>query len=129
MSLLPNFCQGRGSNHLNQFNDNMSRGKGRRTGGPDNETLYQRYLSERLANESYEDWLLRLYGGYLPGTDPRYALNQSMPPPDGTNNMYSNSGADGRYKDNKSLYMKQFLNSINLSIGILLCITILAKKT
>ena len=66
---------------------------------------------------------------YSPGTNPDYALNVPMPPPDGKNNAYSNSGADGRYKDTKMLYEKDYLTTINLIIGILISLSVIAKKS
>lgn len=127
MSLLPNFCQGYGSSHMEDHDQNQDHIPSGYS-GPTDSVLYQRYLAQRRAGESYEDWLNRVNGGYLPGTNPNNPLNNPIPPPDGDNNYYSNTGADGRYKDNKAIYMKDYITTLNLGIGILLCLTIIAKN-
>jgi len=130
MSLLPNFCQGYGSSHMNNHSQNQQNIPTGYTGytGPTDSVLYQRYLAQRRAGESYEDWLNRVNGGFLPGTNPNNSLNNPMPPPSGGNDFYSNTGADGRYNDNKAMYMKDYITTLNLGIGILLCLTIIAKN-
>ena len=52
-----------------------------------------------------------------------------MPPPDGKNNAYSDSGSGGRYKDTKMLYEREYLTTINLIIGILISLSVIAKKS
>ena len=131
--MLPNFCQGNGSGHINEFaknidnvnaNNNIINSKNI---GPSQNILYQRYLANKRSNESYNNWLQRYYQSLLPGQDPNYALNQKIPKPDGKNNYYSNAGTGSRYKDYKKLYYKEYLNTINLGIAILICLLIVNK--
>jgi hypothetical protein len=125
--MLPDFCQGYGSSHIDKHTENQQKIP-TGTGGPSENVLNSRFLAEKLRGEEYDEWLNRINDGYLPGGNPNYALNNPIPPPDGENNYYSNSGADGRYKDNKAIYMKDYITTINLGIGILICISIIAKK-
>tara|TARA_X000000950_G_scaffold246350_1_gene303786 strand:+ start:322 stop:756 length:435 start_codon:yes stop_codon:yes gene_type:complete len=67
-----------------------------------------------------------LYGGYLPGEDSNYALNNDLNP-DG-NNLYSNSGLDNSLVDNKKRYYKSYATTIHLTLGILLSLFIIIKK-
>jgi hypothetical protein len=133
MSLLPNFCQGYGSQHMDNHNQNQQDQQNNpdlSTGysGPTDSVLYQRYLAQRRSGQSYQDWLNVVNGGFLPGTNPNNPLNTMMISSDGSKTFYSNTGADGRYKDNKATYMKDYITTINLGIGILVCLAIIAKN-
>jgi|SRR6056300_383073 len=123
--LLPNFCRGGNTDARNNWELNADKSKKQRT------TKKSKYDNSGLINlgeESEQDRINRLYGGYLPGTNPNNPLNQPIPPPDGENDYYSNTGAEGRYKDTKAVYEDDYLTTINLGIGILLSLYIITKK-
>ena len=131
--MLPNFCAGRGFDARNNFdkyvNDARGRDDVRRKTGPSSRTSNANRNALDNRNNDEKNRLKRLSSKYFPGTNPDYALNGPMPPPDGKNNAYSNSGADGRYKDTKMLYEKDYLTTINLIIGILISLSVIAKKS
>lgn len=124
--LLPNFCRGGNTQDRSNFDKDMDKKKDKK---PDVKPIgYDNSYIIDLGNENEQDRINRLNDGYLPGTNPNNPLNQSIPPPDGGNDYYSNTGAEGRYKDTKAIYEHDYLTSINLGIGILLTIYIISKK-
>ena len=125
--LLPNFCRGGNTDDRNNWENSADASKSVQKGSGGKYGNLNKNASDR-ANESEQERLNRLYGGYLPGTDPRYALNNPIPPPDGKNNHYSNTGAEGRYKDTKAIYEHDYLTTVNLGIGILLSLYIISQK-
>lgn len=128
--LLPNFCRGGNTENRSDWESNADKGgikSGSSKGKGKNKGLNANQRNR--GDESEQERINRLYGGYLPGTNPNNPLNQSMPPPDGENNYYSNTGAEGRYKDTKAIYKDDYLTTINLGIGILLSLYIISRKT
>lgn len=130
--MLPNFCAGRGFDARNNFDKYVNDGRGRddvkRTGVLSRTSNANKNALDNRNNDE-KNRLKNLSLKYFPGTNPDYALNGPMPPPDGKNNAHSNSGADGRYKDTKMLYEKDYLTTINLIIGILISLSVIAKKS
>ena len=118
--MLPNFCRGRGNNERNNFDKYVDAGvdTGERTGVLSSTTNANNNASNNL-NDDERNRSNSLKSKYLPGGNPNYLLNGPLPPPDGKNNAYSNSGADGRYKDTKMLYERDYLTTINLIIGLI----------
>tara|TARA_A100001015_G_scaffold320990_2_gene449511 strand:+ start:1361 stop:1738 length:378 start_codon:yes stop_codon:yes gene_type:complete len=122
---LPDFCRGGNSGSRNNWENNADKGidkgkdKGKKYG-----FQYGQTNERSLGRQGQGGTLLR----YLPGTDPNMALNLPMPPPDGKNTYYSNTGADGRYKDTKAVYEHDYITTINLGIGILLTLYIISQK-
>lgn len=122
--LLPNFCRGGNTDARNNWESNADKPPTK----PSIKSKYDNSGLIALGEESEQDRINRLYGGYLPGTNPNNSLNQSIPPLDSKNNYYSNTGVEGRYKDIKAIYEDDYLTTINLGIGILLSLYIITKK-
>lgn len=129
--MLPNFCRGRGNNERNNFDKYVDAGldKGLKRSGVLSSTTNANNNASNNLNDDDRNRRNRLKSKYLPGGNPNYLLNGPLPPPDGKNNAYSNSGADGRYKDTKMLYERDYLTTINLIIGILISLSVIAKKS
>ena len=128
--MLPNFCRGRGDPSRNRFDRNMNNLKRPRIDrGASDSTNKSNISTMNLYNNDDRNRTNSLNGGYLPGTNPGYALNGPLPPPDGGNDFYSNTGANQRYKDTKQLYGKDYLTTINLIVGILISLSVIAKKS
>ena len=128
--MLPNFCRGRGGGSRSNFDRNLNNLKRAKidTGASDGTNNSNR-STMNLYNDDDRNRTNSLNGGYLPGTNPGYALNGPLPPPDGGNDFYSNTGANQRYKDTKQLYGKDYLTTINLIVGILISLSVIAKKS
>jgi len=133
--LLPNFCNIGNSSQRNQWNTNKERKDNNRLKRQNELSDKMRKDLERknlnLTNEErgilYDrNYYKKKYGGFLPGENPNYALNNSLLP-DG-HNINSNTGVDGRLKDSKNLYYKTYATTLNLSLGILLSLYIIIKK-
>jgi hypothetical protein len=123
--LLPNFCRGGNSDSRNNWENNADKGTGKEKGKDKKKgSLYASTNARQLGRQGEGGPLLR----YLPGSDPNMALNLPMPPPDGKNTYYSNTGTDGRYKDTKAVYEHDYVTTINLGIGILLTLYIISQK-
>ena len=122
--LLPNFCRGGNNDARNNWESNADKSTEKK---PDKSKYDNSGLLD-LGEESKQARINSLYGGYLPGTNPNNHLNQQIPPPDGENDKYSNTGAEGRYKDTKAVYEDDYLTTINLGIGILLSLYIITRK-
>lgn len=132
---LPNFCRLGRRSYRNRWNQNKNR-------NDRNESQRQRDLQRKkdedikrrntnLTNEEKgilydKDYNRRLNGGFLPGENPNFELNNPLLP-DGPN-IYSNTGLDGRLKDSKKLYYKTYATTVNLTLGILLSLYIIIKK-
>ena len=93
--LLPNFCRGGNSGSRNNWENNANK-KTVKKEKPQHGSINTRSLSRQGEGGTSLQ--------YLPGCDPNMALNLPMPPPNGKNTYYSNTGADGRYKDTKAVY-------------------------
>ena len=132
---LPDFCRLRGSSSRNRWNESVEQRRIRR----ENEAAAAAEASARNSatanvNANLMDnsilynrvYYRQLFGGYLPGEDSNYALNNSLQP-DG-NNLYSNTGLDGQLIDSKKRYYKSYATTIHLSLGILLSLFIIIKK-
>jgi len=117
--LLPNFCRGGNTGSRNKWEQDADAKKDTKK---DKGAKYAGLNSMALQRQNVINM------DYLPGTDPRVALNNEVPPPDGKNNYYSNSGADGRYRDTKAVYENDYITTINLGIGILLSLYIISQK-
>ena len=123
--LLPNFCRGGNTDARNNWESNYDNKSDKK---PPEKSKYDNSGLIDLGEESEQDRINRLYSGYLPGTNPNNLLNQPIPPPDGENDYYSNTGAEGRYRDTKAVYEADYLTTINLGIGILLSLYIITRK-
>tara|TARA_B100000282_G_C31629745_1_gene443307 strand:- start:261 stop:650 length:390 start_codon:yes stop_codon:yes gene_type:complete len=128
--MLPNFCRGRGDRSRSRFDRNLDNLKTAKidTGASDSTNKSNR-STMNLYNNDDRNRTNSLNSGYLPGTNPGYALNGPLPPPDGGNDYYSNTAASQRYKDTKQLYGKDYLTTINLIVGILISLSVIAKKS
>lgn len=126
--MLPNFCRGRGGGARNNFDKNADSQKPTIKSGVSGITANSNKITTNLLSQDDKLRLQNLNDGYLPGTDPSYGLNQEIPPPDGKPDFYSNTGAEGRYKDTKNLYEDDYLTIINLGVGILISLIVIAKK-
>lgn len=128
--MLPNFCRGRGDRSRSNFDRNVDNLKKAEvdTGASDS-TNKSNSSTMNSYNQNDLNRRNNLNAGYLPGTNPGYALNGPLPPPDGGNDIYSNTGANQRYKDIKKLYGRDYLTTINLIVGILISLTVIAKKS
>jgi len=116
--MLPNFCRGRGTQNITDFQDKMDDIKEKpplsSSKGPSINSL------QNKIGELYDiKWELQQQS--TPG-NPNYGLNKEE------TDIYSNSGADGRYEDTKAIYKKDFLTTINLGIGIILSLVLISKK-
>ena len=132
---LPNFCRLGGSGSRNTWNESAQERRIRL----ENEAAAAALASARsrettttndnltnsaiLYNRAY---YREIYGGYLPGENASYALNNDLKRDD--NMLYSNSGLDGTLEENKKLYYKSYATSIHLTLGILLSLFIIIKK-
>jgi hypothetical protein len=132
---LPNFCNIGNSSQRNQWNTNKERNELNRLKNQNNlDDKMQKDIERKNLNLTNKekgilydrDYYRKMYGGFLPGENPEYALNNALPP-DG-NNINSNTGVDGRLKDSKNIYYKTYATTINLSLGILLSLYIIIKK-
>ncbi len=119
MSLLPNFCSGGNSSDRNNWDANANANKSKGSNENDNNGKYRGLNKDRLNGYNYR---------HLGNIDPNVGLLGPMPPPDGSNTHYSNSGASGRYRDMKRLYTREIIETANLGIGIILTMYIIAKK-
>tara|TARA_A100001015_G_scaffold157503_1_gene174765 strand:+ start:8129 stop:8482 length:354 start_codon:yes stop_codon:yes gene_type:complete len=115
---LYNFCAGRGCGGIDSYRDNVD------STPITTQTVEVGTGNNNAGNISEIDGIV-----YLAGEDPKFSLNGELPPPDGKNNAYSNSGSAGRYRDTKLTYEKDYLISFNLITGILISLFIISKKT
>ena len=132
---LPDFCRLRGRRYRDRWNQNKNRNDRNKS---QRRRDLQRKMNEdskrrstNLTNEEkgilYDrDYYRRLNGGFLPGENPNFELNNPLLP-DG-NNINSNTGLDGRLEDSKKIYYKTYATTVNLSLGILLSLYIIIKK-
>lgn len=117
--MLPNFCRGRGTQNINDFKDKVDNIKEKPiitpSKGPSINSL------QNKIGELYDiSWQIQQQS--TPG-NPDYVLNKESEA-----DIYSNSGADGRYRDTKAIYEKDYLTTINLGIGIILSLVLISKK-
>ena len=117
--MLPNFCRGRGTQNITDFQDKMDditeKPPSSSSKGPSINSL------QNEIGELY-DINCELQQQSTPG-NPNYGLNKEAEA-----DLYSNSGADGRYEDTKAIYKKDYLTTINLGIGIILSLVLISKK-
>lgn len=132
---LPNFCNLGGSASRNRWNESVEERTMRlnREAQSAAEANARSSQTQNINQNLTENAILQnrvyyrnLYGGYLPGEDSNYALNNTLNP-DG-NNLYSNPGLEMSLVDNKKRYYKSYATTIHLTLGILLSLFIIIKK-
>ena len=119
---LPNFCRLGGSGSRNTWNESVEERRTRLENEAAAAALASARSSETTAtNDNLTNnailhnrtYYREVYGGYLPGENASYALNNVLER-DG-NKLYSNSGLDGTLEDNKKIYYKSYATSIHLT--------------
>ena len=132
---LPNFCRLGNSSYRDTWNANKNKNDQdnakkqrelQRQKDEDNKRRTTNLTNEEKGILYDRDYYRRLYGGFLPGENPNYELNNPLLP-DG-NNINSNTGLDGRLEDSKKIYYKTYATTANLTLGILLSLYIIIKK-
>lgn len=117
--MLPNFCRGRGTQNITDFQDKIDDIKEKPPSSSSKAPSINSLQSG--IGELYDiEWQLKQQS--TPG-NPNYGLNKESEA-----DIYSNSGADGRYRDTKAIYEKDYLTTINLGIGIILSLVLISKK-
>lgn len=117
--MLPNFCRGRGTQNINDFRDKVDNIK-EKPPTPTSKRPSTNSLQSEIGELYDIKWQLKQQS--TPG-NPNYGLNKPL-----EDDYYSNSGADGRYRDTKAIYEKDYLTTINLGIGIILSLVLISKK-